>query len=130
MKLTECLLCYCGEIWQMVTLFINIYCPKASHRIDDFICIIQYHRRNFNLTSSSRLEPTTVFRFVALVLAISFLKQFFSLHHSLILSFTRCWIYLYQGSNPEHFMSMWPPVPVISFMKWTNFAQTPFFSHA
>jgi hypothetical protein len=33
--------CYCGEIWQMLTAYINLYCPKAYHRSDNSVCIIE-----------------------------------------------------------------------------------------
>jgi hypothetical protein len=37
--------CYCGEIRQMLTFLINLYCSKAYHRPDHSIRIVEYHRK-------------------------------------------------------------------------------------
>jgi hypothetical protein len=41
----ECPQCYCGEIRQMLTFLINLYCPKTYHRPDHSIRIDKYHRK-------------------------------------------------------------------------------------
>jgi hypothetical protein len=76
--LAECLQCYCGEIRQKLTFFINLYSPKAYHKPDNSIRIIEYHREKLLSLNSAfllRLEPRIVFRFVTLVPVISSLKQ-------------------------------------------------------
>jgi hypothetical protein len=73
-----CLQCYYGETQQILALFINLYCLKSCHNPDYSVRIIEYYREkllSLNPTSSPRLEPRTVFRFVILVFVIFSLKQ-------------------------------------------------------
>jgi hypothetical protein len=42
--IAECPQCYFGEIRQMFTFNISLYCPKAYHRSDHSICVVEYHR--------------------------------------------------------------------------------------
>jgi hypothetical protein len=46
-KRTECRQYYCGEIRQMLAFLINPYFMKAVHRPDNFIHIIEYHRKKY-----------------------------------------------------------------------------------
>jgi hypothetical protein len=41
--LTEFLQCYCGEIQEILTSLISLYCPKAYHRPEYLIHIIEHH---------------------------------------------------------------------------------------
>jgi hypothetical protein len=43
----ECPQCNCGEIRQMLTFFTNIYCPKAYHRPDHSISIVEFIETNY-----------------------------------------------------------------------------------
>jgi hypothetical protein len=57
----------------MLTFLINPYCPRAYHRPEHSIHIIEYHRKkklSVNPTSSPGLEPRTVFGIVVFVPAI------------------------------------------------------------
>jgi hypothetical protein len=65
--LAECPQCYCDEIRRMFTFHINIYFPRAYHRPDHSIHIVEYHSKKLlllNSTSSPGLEPTTGFGFI------------------------------------------------------------------
>jgi hypothetical protein len=76
----------------MLIFVISLYYPEAYHRLDHSICIAEYHRNYhhhhpLNPKFSPRLEPTQVFGFVTIIPVISSLKQFCSLHSSIVLSF-------------------------------------------
>jgi hypothetical protein len=43
--LAHCLQCYCGEIRQMLTFLICLKIPKAYHRPDNSIRIVELHRK-------------------------------------------------------------------------------------
>jgi hypothetical protein len=46
-KLAECPQSYCGEIRQILTFIINLYCPKAFYRPDHSIRIVEYHKHYY-----------------------------------------------------------------------------------
>jgi hypothetical protein len=62
MNCYECPQCYCCEIRQMLIFLIDLNCPKAYHRPDHSIRIVEYHRKllSVNRTSSPGIEPRTV----------------------------------------------------------------------
>jgi hypothetical protein len=63
----ECPQCFCVEIRQIFTFSMNLYCPKAHHRLDHSIGIVEYHRKTLlflNSTFSPGLVPRTVLGFV------------------------------------------------------------------
>jgi hypothetical protein len=74
--LAECPQFYCREIRQMLTFLISLYCPKAYHRPDYSIRIVEYKKIiSLNPISSPSVEPRAVFGFVTLVPVISSPKQ-------------------------------------------------------
>jgi hypothetical protein len=71
--------CCCGEIRKVLKFLIKRYCPKACHKPDHSIRIVEYHRKDYleslNPTSSPRLEPRAVFGYVTIVPVIFSRKQ-------------------------------------------------------
>jgi hypothetical protein len=89
--LAECPQCYCGEIRQMLTFLMNLYCPKAYHKPDHSIRIVEYRRKNIpktNIFTETRTRDRfRVFDFSSCNL-VERNKQFCSLHRSkIVLSF-------------------------------------------
>jgi hypothetical protein len=77
-QLAGCPQCYFGEIRQMFTFLISIYCLKAYNRPDHSIRIVEYYKKglpSLDPTSSQILEPREVFGFLTLVPVISSPKR-------------------------------------------------------
>jgi hypothetical protein len=123
-KLSECPQCYCGDIRQMLTFLINLYCPKFYHRSDHLIRIVEYRRRKLLLflnPSSPRLEPRTVFRCCGLSFC-NLLVEIINFVLGVVL--LSCLV-----SEPQeppsaglelrtHFPEFWPSY--VLFLVWTN----------
>jgi hypothetical protein len=75
----------------MLTFHINLYCPKAYHRPDHSIRIVEYHRKIIIINHKPKIftefRTQDSFGFVTLVVVISSPKQCCSLRRSIVLSF-------------------------------------------
>jgi hypothetical protein len=133
--LAECPQYYCGEIRQMLTFHINHCCPKAYHRPDHSIRIVEYDRekivmRKLNIFTGTRTRDS--FRVCNLCSCNLPAETNNFVLGSLLLS---CLITELQkpsspGLDPRTDFRVYGLCPVISSLKQTTLVLAPFFYRA
>jgi hypothetical protein len=123
--------CYCGEIRQMFTFLMNLYCPKFFYTLDHSISVFEYHMKNISLnqTSSPGLETRTDF-WVCDLCSRNLLAETnnFCLGTILISCLvSKLQKYSHRDSNPGQFSWLWPLFLLISSSKQSTLVLTPSF---